>query len=69
VRRVVRVIDIDSVAGRDGSGPESGPTGHCQNSHLHVTMQLAWNVRNIYGSVGGKMRNVEIDDTIFSGKV
>jgi hypothetical protein len=31
VRRVVRVIDIDSVAGRDGSGPESGPTGHCQN--------------------------------------
>ena len=39
VRRVVRVID--SATGRDGSGPESGPTGHCQNSHLHVTTQLA----------------------------
>lgn len=39
VRRVVRVID--SVTGRDGSGPEfeSEPTGHCQNSHLHVTRQ------------------------------
>lgn len=68
VRRVVRVIDIDSVTGRDGSGPESGPTGRCQNSHLHVTKQLCFAVWNS-GSVGEKMRNVEIDETrIFLGK-
>lgn len=49
VRRVVLVID--SVTGRDcdARGPKSGPTGHCQNSHLHVTGNCAV---AIYGSLG-----------------
>ena len=61
VRRVVRVID--SVTSHS-SGPESGPTGHCQNSYLHVTQQP------LYGPLGKKkLQNIEIDETETLGKI